>query len=233
MTTALVREPALSDDHSVLLWQTCAYADDLTNAARDGRQLIPAHDAMLEFLHYRLLPYLGEEERQLPPERLRDEHMRWLLIADHDRLRDDVDNIEASRSRQLLTLAAQALVHRLDRHVHREQVWVAEPDSDLSGAVAPDWALPLLLTDEVDVDALPREHRDRLVLQRLTWLRPGDVVDLDSAHDLDQLWRRQYARDPDRYVWVFEQIGPPRWRARVTRRPYDDDLTRDPPATER
>ncbi len=222
MTTTLAPEPALSDDHSVLLWQTCAYADDLTDAVREGRRLVQAHDAMLEFLHYRLLPYLGEEERQLPPERLRDEHMRWLLIADHDRLRDDVDTLETSRTRQLLTLATQALVHRLDRHVHREQVWVAEPAGARSGPVVPEWALPLLLTDPIALDALPAEHRDRLVLQRLTWLRPGEVVHLESSRDLHPLWQRQFARDHDGYVWVHDEIGPPRWRAQVSRRQADD-----------
>jgi hypothetical protein len=29
-------------------------------------------------------------------------------------------------------------------------VWVAEPAGERSGSVAPDWALPLLLSDELD-----------------------------------------------------------------------------------
>lgn len=87
----------------------------------------PAYDAMLEFLHHRLLPYLRDEERRLPPSTLRDEHMTRLLLTDHERLRADVDNIESSRTRRLLALASGVLV---DRHVRREGRWVADLGSD-------------------------------------------------------------------------------------------------------
>lgn len=206
----------LDQEHSVLVWQTCAYADDLTEAARSGRGLTKAYDAMLEFLHYRLLPYLSDEERQLPPDRLRDDHLLRLLVTDHERLRADVDNIESSRTRPVLVLATDALVDRLDRHVRREESWIAPeqlavPDIDA-------WALPLLLDDQIDIDALPQERSADLVRHRLGWLRPGEALYLESRSDLHPLWRRIHAVDGNRYVWVYDEDGPTRWHVKVSRR---------------
>lgn len=210
----------IDDEHSVLLWQTCAYADDLSDAARSGRRLTPAYDAMLEFLHHRLLPYLSEEERQLPPVRLRDDHMLPLLLSDHERLRADVDNLESSRTRRLLRLAVDALVDRLDRHVRREEAWVSG-----AGTAGPDlegWALPLLLDDTIELDALPAKHRLTLLRHRLGWLRPDETVHLDSRFDPHPLWQQLHALDRNAYHWVYDEDGPTRWRARITRRRGQD-----------
>ncbi|HET6818879.1 MAG TPA: hypothetical protein VFH66_16745 [Mycobacteriales bacterium] len=222
MTPALAPTAPISDEHSVLLWQTCAYAEDLGDAARFRRRLTPAYDAMLEFLHYRLLPYLNNEERQLPAARLRDDHLLQVLIADHERLRADVDNIEGSRTRRLIAMATGALVERLERHVRREESWLTDPVGDTTQADLQDWSLPLLFSDVVDLDALPAEHRDALVRQRLAWMRPGDDVRLEASTDLHPLWRRQCASDHNAQVWVYEEDGPTRWRARVTRRDIED-----------
>jgi uncharacterized protein (DUF2249 family) len=214
----------LADEHSVLLWQTCAYAEDVTDAARSGQRLSPALDALLGFLHYRLLPYLTDEERQLPATALRDERLTRLLVADHGRLRYDVDNIETSRTRSFLALAVDVLVERLDRHVRREESWATDPATGTDGTDGVDgvdlaaWALPLLLGDDIDLDALPVEHRDSLVLQRLQWMHPGDTLLLRASHDLHPLWRRQHALSSRAHGWVYEQAGPTDWRARITRR---------------
>lgn len=221
-TRTLPKTGPLADEHSVLLWQTAAYADDLTDAVRSDRPLTPAYDAMLEFLHYRLLPYLADEERQLPATRLRDEHMTRLVRSDHERLRDDIDNIEGSRTRRLLTLATEVLVDRLDRHVQREETWVDDP----AGGTAPDidnWVLPLLFDGEIDVDALPTGHRDMIVRHRLQQMRYGDTLRLRARHDPHPLWRRQHACTPDTHVWVYEKDGPAEWLVRVTRRVQDGD----------
>lgn len=148
MTTSCAarrRTKPFTDEHSVLLWQTCAYAEDLTDAAAAGRRLTPVHDAMLGFLHYRLLPYLATEERHLPVTYLRDRHMLDLLLTDHERLRADVDNIVSSRTRRVLVLATTALVDRLDRHVRREERWIKEDAVCEDPAVVADWAVPLVL----------------------------------------------------------------------------------------
>ncbi len=219
MTESHLAEPTLSQEHSVLLWQTCAYATDLIDAARCGRPLSSAHNAMLEFAHYGLLPYLTEEERRLPPNRLRDDHLTKVLLHDHARIRSGVDNIEAGHSRQLLALAADALVDRLDRHVRREESWVSHDGQILSDpALIQSWALPLLLCDDIDLDAIPEKGRERLVMQRLAWMRPGDTLHLGSSRDLHSLWRRHHRQDPDSHAWVYEDEGPRRWRVRVTRR---------------
>lgn len=212
---------ALVDEHSVLLWQACAYAEDLTDSARSGRRLTPTFDAMLSFLHYRLLPYLTAEERALPDDGLRDEHMAPLLLADHDRLRADVDNIEASRTRRLLALATETLVRRLDRHVRREETWVNDTAGRFVDGGAQTWAAPLVLTDDVDVDALPTEQRNALVLTRLQQMRGGETLRLRAGADLHPLWRLQHAVAPDTHAWVYEQHGPPAWVVRVTRRRPD------------
>jgi uncharacterized protein (DUF2249 family) len=212
---------ALADEHSVLLWQTCAYAEDLSDAAQAGQRLTPAYDAMLEFLHYRLLPYLRDEERQFPPSKLRDEQMTRLVLADHERLRADVDNVESSRTRRLLTIASDVLVDRLDHHARREERWVAAPT-----VVVPDgvhlekWAVPLLLTDDIDLDSLPAEHVSGLVIRRLQRMHAGDTVRLHAGHDLHALWRQQHAGSPDTHVWVYEAEGPADWIARITRRAH-------------
>ena len=222
MTASLASAVPISDEHSVLLWQTCAYADDLNDAVRTGRRLTPAHDTMLEFLHYRLLPYLTNEERQLAPGRFRDEHLLPLLVTDHERLRADVDNLESSRTRRLLALSASALVDRLDRHARREESWLADPLGDPKQADSQDWALPLLFTDVVDLDALPPEHRVALVRQRLAWLRPAETVRLRAASDPHPLWRQQHACDRHARSWVYEKDGPTEWQVRITRRTDDD-----------
>ena len=115
---------AVRDEHRVLLWQTCAYADELADAAHHGCSVTAPHLALVDFAHYRLLPYLTEEERRLPATQLRDEHMGQLVRSDHARLRADVDNLESARTGRLRVLAAEALVGHLDRHVQREEAWM-------------------------------------------------------------------------------------------------------------
>jgi uncharacterized protein (DUF2249 family) len=212
----------IRDEHSVLLWQTCAYADEVSDAALSRRRLTPVHDEMLQFLHYRLLPYLTNEERQLAPGCLRDEHMLRLLRADHERLRADVENVESSRTRRLLALAASVLVDRLDRHMRREECWLAVPLGAPRVPDVQDWALPLLFSEVIDLDALPADDREDMVRRRLAWLHPGESVRLQARHDLHRLWQRQHASHRNAYAWLYEQDGPSRWQVRVTRRADPD-----------
>lgn len=219
-TTATTDVASLTDEHSVLLWQACAYADDLTEAARSRRRLSPSFDAMLGFVHYRLLPYLAAEERELESSGLRDEHLAPMLFADHDRIRADVENVESSRTRRLLALATETLVTRLDHHVRREENWVSGPDSR-PGPWSGDRdhsPFPLLLTDVVDLDALPADERTVRVLARLQQMARGQSLRLRSSSDLHSLWRRQHAVSPGSHAWVYEHDGPEVWIARVTRR---------------
>ena len=215
-TTLTAPHHTLTDEHSVLVWQTCAYADDLIDTARSPRPLTPAFDRMLGFLHYRLLPYLGTEERQLTGAALRDEHLGQVLLTDHDRLRADVENVESAHTRRLLTMSASALVTRLDKHVRREETWVAEGGLDQPGGV-----LPVLLADEMDLDVLPADVRVRLALGQLRRMRRGDSVRLHAREDLQPLWRRLHRAMPGDHAWVYEQEGPEIWVARITRRQDD------------
>lgn len=151
-----------TDEHAVLLWQACAYAEELVDAARSGQRLTPEYDAMLGFVHYRLLPHLDAEERELLRARLGDEHMLRLLVADHERLSADADNLELSRTRRLLTLATGALVDRPDRHVRWEESWVGDATAGADPGSPVEWGL---LTGEIELDSRPARHRDRLALR--------------------------------------------------------------------
>jgi len=224
MTAVAAPAPApLGDEHSVLLWQTCAYVEDLGDAARSGSSLTPAYDAMLEFLHYRMLPYLRDEERQLPATLWPDGHVLQLLVTDHEQLRADVENVEASRTRRMLQRTATMLVDRLARHVGREEAWFGDdPSRECTSPDVSNWSLPLLIGDVVDVDALPPDHCDSLIRQRLGWMRAGEVLRLESGSDLHQMWSRQHTVDRNAHIWVYEQAGPRRWRVRITRRDPDD-----------
>ena len=106
-------EPGVVDEHSVLLWQTCAYADDLVAAATSRGLLATPYDAMLGFLHYRLLPYLSAEELALVGNPDPDSVQRGLL-EEHDRIRGDVDDLDQAPTRRALARSTGALVRRLD-----------------------------------------------------------------------------------------------------------------------
>jgi uncharacterized protein (DUF2249 family) len=217
----------LTDEHSVLLWQTCAYADDLVDNVHSDAGLSVSLETTLRFLHYGLLPYLRLEERQLAGSDLGDAHLTHLLVSEHDEIRAVVDTIETSRTRQALSIATRSLIERLDRHVRREDACVMESVSTVRCAMAyreaHDWALPLMLSDHVDLDALPSGNRDTLVLERLQHMRPGDVLHLHADYDMHRLFCRQHTRDPGRHAWVYEQDGPHEWTVRVTRREPDSD----------
>jgi uncharacterized protein (DUF2249 family) len=217
----------LTDEHSVLLWQTCAYADDLVDNIHSDGLLITSLETTLQFLHYGLLPYLRTEERQLAGAELGDAHLERLLVSEHDGIRAAVDSIGTSRTRQALSVATKSLIDRLDRHVQREDACVMESVGIVRSATAyreaHDWALPLMLSDHVDLDALPSGNRDTLVLERLQQMRPGDVLRLHADHDMHPLWCRHHSREPGRDAWVYEQDGPHEWTVRVTRREPDSD----------
>lgn len=125
--TALSTSPdALPDAHSVLLWETSAYVEEMQT---DRPHHAQRRKALCRFLRERLLPYLAGEERRLLVSGLRDEHLTSLLLADHARLRAHVENIRGSRTPDLADMAAEALVCRLDKHVRREQRWVVDTTS--------------------------------------------------------------------------------------------------------
>jgi uncharacterized protein (DUF2249 family) len=217
----------LTDEHSVLLWQTCAYADDLVDNRHSDDLLSTSLETTLRFLHYRLLPYLRAEEQQLADDELADALLTRQLVSEHDGIRAAVDTIETSRTRRTLSIATRSLIERLDRHVQREDACVMESVGILRSAAAyredHDWALPLMLSDHVDLAALPSGNRDTLVLERLQQMRPGDVLRLHAEQDMHPLWCRQHIRDPGRHAWVYEQDGPHEWTVRVTRREPDSD----------
>ena len=115
------RTDDLTDEHGLLLWQTSAYVDDLHDGRGDRAARLTL---LLGFLHQRLVPYLAAEEVRLLGSGLRDGHLTRLLLADHERLRAHVENIERSRTAELADMAATALLLRLERHARREERWV-------------------------------------------------------------------------------------------------------------
>ena len=226
---------ALNDEHSVLLWETCAYSSELIQAADSRAGLDAACEALLGFLHYRLLPYLCDEERRLCDSGLRDSAFADLVVADHERIRAHVETLAASRTSRLRVISTRALVDCLDRHVQREQSWVLDSGGAASalhaGAVVtpvtaapvPGWALPLALSEHVDLDDLPEAIAEELVLQKIQRMRHAEVFWLHASRDLHCLWLRQQSNDPGRHSWVYEQEGPHEWIVRISRRD-DEDL---------
>ena len=208
-----------TDEHSVLLWQTCAYADDLVTAVTARGPLATPYDAMLGFLHQRLLPYLYAEEATLTAGAASARR----LLDDHDRLRADVDDLDRAGTRSALARVSAALVRRLDQHVQREDGREdgQQPDPPPLGPPPAAWALPLLLADEIDLADLPADSRDRLVLERLRRMRLGETVLLHADHDLHPIWQLLHAVLPGDHGWAYEVAGPERWTAEVTRRDLD------------
>ena len=208
-------DAVLTDEHSVLLWQTCAYADDLVTAATSRGPLGTRYDVMLEFLHHRLLPYLSSEERGLPTVA----HDAAELIEDHNRIRSDVDDLDRAPTRRALAGASTALVLRLDQHVLREDL--LRPAEPLFGPPPAAWALPLLLSDEIDLADLPPDDAQALVVERLRRMRLGETVLLHADNDLHPVWRRLHTVAPGEHGWAYLLAGPQRWTAEVTRRDLD------------
>ncbi len=212
----------LDDEQSVLLWQACAYAQDLIDAIASNHDADAARRALLMFVHSYLLPYLHFEEWAFFDRTTPDARLSRLQLLDHDRIRLAADTIEVTVSRTQLVLAVQSLVDCLGRHIGREQEWMS--DSDLPDRVPiPDAArwTPPLLGDRIDLDWLSADERDLLVLDRLQRMRPGAVVRLRASADLHGLWCRHHARSPGTHMWVYEQTGPRDWLVRVTRRGGD------------
>jgi uncharacterized protein (DUF2249 family) len=211
----------LHDEHCVLLWQTCAYAENVVDEVRARYPPVNALSELLGFLHGRLLPYLNREAELFANVRLRTDWVARALLADHARIRADIECITASRTRSQTRQAVDALVGNLDRHLQHQQVWFADPavhhiagfDDELPG-----WALPLLLGKDIDVDCLPATGGEALVIQRLQQMRRGEVLRLHAGHDLQGLWRLLYARTRGDHGWVYEKGGPVEWTARITKR---------------
>ncbi len=53
-------------------------------------------------------------------------------------------------------------------------------------------------------------------------MRSGDIVYLEAGCNLHPFWRLQHPYSEGSHVWAYEQDGPTRWRARITRRNPDE-----------
>jgi uncharacterized protein (DUF2249 family) len=180
--------PRLRDDDSVVLWQTCAYAAAVVDTAQAGHPVETRRRDLVRFL------------REGP-------------LAEYAGIRSGIEAIEASRGSVGTRLAVEALVADLERRMRHGRTGTAEPVD-----AAERWALPLLLSDDIDLASLPSAGRERLLLTRLQRMRRADVVRLHADHDLHPLWRALHTRTRGDHGWVYEQAGPVEWTARVTRR---------------
>jgi uncharacterized protein (DUF2249 family) len=114
-------------------------------------------------------------------------------------------------------------VNQLDRHLRREESWVVDACAGAeSGVDVDDWEVLLRLSELIDVDSLPTDFGEDLVLRRLQAMRCGETLRLQATQDLHGLWRRHQAVDSGSHAWVYEQDGPTRWDVRVTRRDRGD-----------
>jgi uncharacterized protein (DUF2249 family) len=118
------------------------------------------------------------------------------------------------------------LIVRLDEHLRAEAAALANlPGTYQPGTAA--WAAfahwyPLTEGPLIDLDQLPPDQVDNAVLNRLTHLRPGELVELHSgiSHPrglLDRLQRRA----PHDYSWSERREDPTGWLVTIRRRMAD------------
>jgi len=179
---------------------------------------------MLGFLHYRLLPYLSDEDCcPTSVTRSGSRHRRDFVTATCCSY-CSATTIGCVRTSTISSPAAPAAsspspptrsstgLTGTSAAKKRGSARPKPPRPDVEG-----WALPLLLDNQVELDALPAEHRLTLLRYRLGWLRPGETVHLDSRSDPHPLGQQLHALDHNAYHWVYDEDGPARWRARITR----------------
>ena len=227
------KDAPLAIEDVELLWQAIARAEALLEDLMADQPAAADVDALLGYLYEVVLARASEEEWRLLPV-LRDagpvtRSDADRLERDHLRLRDDVDDLAAaaaphsgSEPDQLAAIVRRLIV-RLDQHLRAEAAALAKLPAGYQPASAV-WAefahwYPLTEGPLIDLDQLPPDQVDSAVLNRLTHLRPGELVELRSgvSHPrrlLDRLQRRA----PHDYSWSERRDDPNGWLVAIRRR---------------
>ena len=219
----------LADEHVLLLWQVAARVEELLTVAARGRWPGAELAALAGYAHAEVLRQASDEEALLFPAIPSLEAAG--LARDHVRLRSAADLLaraaagEQPMSPAQVAAAASDFAAQLERHLRAEQTLLASQGAQgtvLLGGRPHEW-YPLTEGSVVDLDALPTGQAVAAAVDRLLRMRRGEQVELQSAADLDPVWREMSELSPDGYRFTVLQDGPARWRMQVTRRPRSAD----------
>jgi hypothetical protein len=225
----------LVDEHQVLWHEVEVRRWDVLLALGDGDWPAPQLERLVDYLRFELIDQAVNEERLLfpPTAEGRSDPRFTQLIEDHVGLRDAADalarlaNLPAEARDPALVVAVLDDLHEaLDRHLADEESLLS-PAGGWGVSVArrpfrPHQWYPLTEGPVVDADALPREAATRLLIARLTRMRPGERLEIRSTGPLRDLeaafLRRRMNAD---YGWAVDEERPGRCTVSITRRPTD------------
>jgi iron-sulfur cluster repair protein YtfE (RIC family) len=222
----------LLDEHQVLRHEVEVRRRDVLLALGDGDWPAAQLLRLVDYLHFELIDQAVNEERLLfpPTPEGRSDPRVAQLIEDHVELRDAADALarlaalpdEARDPAQVVTVLDE-LHEALDRHLADEESVLSPAGgwgvSDARHPYRPHQWYPLTEGPAVDADALPPEAATRLLIGRLTRMRPGERLEISSRSPLRELEsafaRRRMSAD---YGWTVEDERPGRCRVSITRR---------------
>lgn len=226
----------LENEDIELLWQAIARAEALLEDVTAGQPIMAEFNALLGYLYEVVLARISEEERQLLPA-LRETGPDTRILAerlqhDHLLMRDDVDDLAAAAAPHStpdpdqLAAIIRRLIVRLDEHLRTEAAALAQLPGGHQASTA-EWATvahwyPLTEGPLIDLDQLPADQVDNAVLNRLTHLRPGELVELHSGISYPRgLLDRLHRRAPHDYSWSERREDPTGWLVAIRRRMAD------------
>ncbi|GAB3347783.1 hemerythrin domain-containing protein [Modestobacter lapidis] len=218
----------LAAEHRALHQETGLRRQRVIDALGAGSWPVAEVQALLAYLHHEVLDQAAAEERRLFARACgshADPRARQ-LAAEHAGLRDAVDEVTCAatddgRDTGRLVRALTDLDDRLGRHLrHEEEVLAGVAEEAGARQDAPHHAGWFLLSEGpvLDLDALPTGFADRVAVDRLTRLRPGEQVTIRSSGRLDRLWGLLQRRLPGEHRWTSVVEGPLNWEAEVLRR---------------
>jgi hypothetical protein len=216
----------LAAEHALLLAQVAHRVNAVRAAAARGVWPAREIDELLDYFQAEVLRQAADEEWWAFP----TSPAVARLCRDHDRLRVAADVLarvasgEDRRSPSRAAAIARAILTQLRHHVVAEEKVLAliglPKAGSRAGAVARyphDW-YEVTRGPVVDVDALPGDRATDAITQRLLRLRPGEGLELRSAAELGEVWRRMSRLDPGGYGFAYLHEGPDEWVMVVTRR---------------
>jgi uncharacterized protein (DUF2249 family)/hemerythrin-like domain-containing protein len=226
------RAVSLAGEHSVLLREVTTRAESVLLEADAGRW--PAHElhAFVDYLQLEVLRQISDEDWEIyrAARQAREEFAR--LRTEHLELRLSIDDLtEAAVGRGERTPARLAahireLVSQIQSHLEAEEQLLSDsiPSMSSLGSQPHEW-YPLTEGPVIDLERLPGPRGADAVFDRLLQLRVGEGIELESGSEPGPLLNRLRRGDPGAYAVDISVHGPPRWRARVMRRPPAPPLT--------
>ena len=223
----------LTEEHALLLREVDGRVQRILEVLARGCWPDADIEALLAYLRYVVLDQAAHEEGLLYPlarngtgtdsrlQRLSEDHahLRDLTVA----MADALSAAPGSRDPEQLASTLLELTTALENHL-REEVEVLTPATPVGVGVlrrplhASSWFL-LTEGDVIDYDRLPPAFAGWAAVERLTRMRPGEHLEVRSAHSLETLHVLLRRRgEAATFGWAYLEEGPETWRAEITRR---------------